>query len=68
MRGGDTPEYKLHGFDVGKIYCWDKSANKVVEVKITDIQLDKVPQDVLFAMPTRRKAVKKNNGCFLFRG
>jgi hypothetical protein len=34
----------------GKIYCWDKSANKVVEVKITDIPLDKVPQDVLFAM------------------
>jgi hypothetical protein len=34
----------------GKTYCWDKVARKVVEVKITDIPLDQVPKDVLFAM------------------
>ena len=34
----------------GKTYCWDKRSCKVVEVKITDIPLDKVPKDVLVAM------------------
>jgi hypothetical protein len=34
----------------GKTYCWDKSAGKVVEVKITDIPIDQVPKDVLIAM------------------
>ncbi|MDR0473592.1 MAG: hypothetical protein LBH43_07980 [Treponema sp.] len=34
----------------GRIYCWDESSNEVVEVKITDVPLDKVPKEVLFAM------------------
>ena len=34
----------------GRTYCWDREARKVVEVKITDIPLDKVPKDVLVAM------------------
>jgi hypothetical protein len=34
----------------GRTYCWDKSAGKVVEVKITDIPIDQVPKDVLIAM------------------
>jgi hypothetical protein len=34
----------------GRIYCWDKTARKVVELKITDIPLDQVPNDVLVAM------------------
>ena len=34
----------------GKTYAWDKTARKVVEVKITDIALDQVPKDVLLAM------------------
>jgi hypothetical protein len=34
----------------GKTYCWDKSAGKVVEVKITDVPLDQVPRNVLAAM------------------
>ncbi|MDR1232157.1 MAG: hypothetical protein LBK61_12260 [Spirochaetaceae bacterium] len=33
-----------------KYYCWDKSAGKVVEVKITDVPPDQVPGDVLIAM------------------
>jgi hypothetical protein len=33
-----------------KIFCWDKSAGKVVEVKITDVPLDQVSRDVLIAM------------------
>jgi hypothetical protein len=34
----------------GKTYCWDESSNRIVEVKITDIPLDQVPKEVLFAM------------------
>jgi hypothetical protein len=34
----------------GKTYCWDKTARKVVEVKITDVEFDQVPKDVLIAM------------------
>jgi hypothetical protein len=34
----------------GRTYCWDKTARKIVEVKITDIPLDQVPKDVLIAM------------------
>ena len=34
----------------GKTYCWDKTAKKVVEVKMTDVPLDQVPKDVLIAM------------------
>jgi hypothetical protein len=34
----------------GKTYCWDRSAAKVVEVKITDMPLENVPKDVLIAM------------------
>jgi len=34
----------------GKTYCWDKTAEKVVEVKITDVPLNQVPKDVLVAM------------------
>jgi hypothetical protein len=34
----------------GKTYCWDKTAKKVVEVKITDVSIEQVPKDVLVAM------------------
>jgi hypothetical protein len=34
----------------GKMYCWDKTACKVVEVKITDVPLDQAPKEVLIAM------------------
>lgn len=34
----------------GKIYCWDKAAKKVVDVRITDIPFDQVPKDVFAAM------------------
>ena len=34
----------------GKMYCWDKTTHKIVEVKITDIAFDQVPKDVLIAM------------------
>jgi hypothetical protein len=34
----------------GKTYCWDKTAKKVVEVRITDVSIDQVPKEVLIAM------------------
>lgn len=34
----------------GRTYCWDRTARRIVEVKITDIPLDQVPKDVLVAM------------------
>jgi len=34
----------------GKLYCWDKSTGKIVEIKLTDVPLEKVPNDVLAAM------------------
>ena len=37
----------------GKIYCWDKAGKTVVEVKITDIPLNEVPEDVLVIMLNR---------------
>ncbi|MCL2556913.1 MAG: hypothetical protein FWE09_00380 [Treponema sp.] len=34
----------------GKTYCWDKTARKVVEVKITAVPLEDVPKIVLATM------------------
>ena len=34
----------------GRIYCWDKTAGQIVEIKMTDIPLEKVSNDVLAAM------------------
>ena len=34
----------------GKNYCWEKSAGKVVEVKIADVPFEQVHKDVLIAM------------------
>ena len=34
----------------GKTYCWDKAAQKVVEIKITDVPMESIPKDVLIAM------------------
>jgi len=34
----------------GKTYCWDKEIKQVVEIKITDIPLISVPNDVLVAL------------------
>ena len=34
----------------GKVYCYDTHEERVVEIKITDIPFDKVPEKVLKAM------------------
>ena len=41
-----------------KTYCWDKSAAKVVEVKIINVPLDQVPKDVLVAMLNKAESEK----------
>jgi hypothetical protein len=34
----------------GRIYCWDKLAGNVMEIKITYVPMDQVPEYVLVAM------------------
>ena len=34
----------------GRIYCWDRTAGKIVEIKMTDIPLEKISNGVLIAM------------------
>jgi hypothetical protein len=50
LKGKKMPDLTKWVRRDGKTYCWDKAAGKVVEVKVTDIPLDKVPEDVLVAM------------------
>jgi hypothetical protein len=37
----------------GKTDCWDKTARKVVEIKIADVSIEQVPKNVLAAMLNR---------------
>ena len=49
-RGETMPELTKCVRHNGKTYCWDRESGTVVEIKITDVPFDKVPEDVLAAM------------------
>jgi hypothetical protein len=57
--GGDMPDLRNCFRHEGKVFCWDAVEEKVVEIKMTDVPLDKVPEKVLIAM--LNMATKKEN-------